>query len=193
MGFFKKFSKFFTVLAIILSIPAASYAIVDVSAFGGRTFSGKLENAAGDTDVSGWQYGLYGHFNTGMPLLFTVGIGGFYMIAPLKGDGDIDATKKSSGIDAYAMLDLPVLPLFPYVRYGHAVKESVEVKSSGATTTSNKYFKSNYFGFGLSRTIYSAVKLKLQIFAEYLYTNSKLEHDSKLKGNVINAGITASL
>jgi hypothetical protein len=191
MNFFKKFGKFFIVLTVMIFIPASSYAIVDASVFGGRYFGGKIENATGESDLSGWQYGAYGHINSGMPMLFTVGIGGFYLIAPLK--GDLDATKKSSGIDAYAMVDFPALPVFPYVRGGIAVKETVEVKTAAGKSSTSEYFKSNYFGFGLSRTIFSAVKLKLQIFAEYLYTTSKQENDVKLKGNIINAGITASL
>jgi hypothetical protein len=191
MNFFKKFGKFFIILTIVLFIPASSYAIVDASIFGGRTFGSKIENAAGDTDVNGWQYGLYGHVNTGVPMLFTVGAGGFFLTAPLK--GDIDATKKTVGFDAFAMVDLPVLPVFPYVRYGIAVKETVEVKTSAGTTSSSENFKSNYFGFGLSRTIFSAVKLKLQIFAEYLYTISKQENDTKLKGHAVNVGITAMI
>ena len=79
--------------------------------------------AAVSNDVNGWQYGAYGHLNTGIPMVLTVGLGGFYLIAPMN---DIDATKKSVGLDAYARIDLPVLPVNPYARYGIAIKETVE-------------------------------------------------------------------
>jgi len=185
MNFFKKFGKFFIVLIIMIFIPASSYAIVDASVYGGRTFGNKVESAGDKTDANGWQYGLYGHVTTGIPMLCTVGLGGFYLIAPLK--GDVDAKKKTFGIDAYAQLDLAVLPVYPYVRYGIAINEKVEV---GSTSVSEN-FKSHYIGVGLSRDIFSAAVIKIRLFAEYLYTTSKQEKDVKIKGNAINVGVTA--
>ncbi|MBN2401704.1 MAG: outer membrane beta-barrel protein [Spirochaetes bacterium] len=187
MNYFKKYCKFFIILTILLFIPASSYAIVDASVYGGRTFAGKVESGGSSSDVDGWQYGAYAHVNTGIPMVFTVGLGGFYLIAPLK--GDVDAEKKTVGIDAYAQIDLPVLPVNPYARYGIAFKEDVEVES----TSISENFKSHYFGFGISRIIFSAVKLKLSLFVEYLYTTSKQEKDVKIKGNAVNIGVTAAI
>lgn len=185
MNFFKKFGKFFIVLTIMVFIPASSYAIVDASVFGGRSFGTKYEDSGSSTDANGWQYGAYGHVTTGIPMVLTVGLGGFYLVAPMK--GDVDATKKTVGIDAYAQIDLPVIPVNPYARYGIAIKESVE----GDSTTISENFKSHYFGVGLSREIFSAAVIKIRLFAEYIYTTSKQEHDIKIKGNAVNFGVTA--
>lgn len=196
MKFFKKSSKALVILTILLSIPAVSYAIVDASVFGGYSFAGKYEASGSSSDTKGYQYGAYAHLNTGIPALFTVGLGGFYLIAPMTLEttsGDIDATKKTVGIDVYAQIDLPVLPIFPYVRYGHAINEKLEVKNSGGTTTYSKNFNSNYYGIGICKTLINAVKLDLQLFVEYLRTSSKQEKDVKTTGNVINVGIKASL
>ncbi|MFH0974436.1 MAG: hypothetical protein V1874_01490 [Spirochaetota bacterium] len=187
----KKFWKSFAILAILLFIPASGYAIIDASVFGGRSFGGEIESSGSKTDIDGWQYGCYGHVNTGIPFILTAGAGGFYLIAPLK--GDVDAKKKTAGLDVYAQIDLPILPVFPYARYGIALNEKVEVKTSGGSSNISENFKSHYFGFGLSRTLFSLVKLKVMIFAEYLYTTSKQENDVKIKGNAVNVGVTASL
>jgi hypothetical protein len=190
MNLQKIICKIFVVLAVAAIFPVSAFAIADFGAFGGYSFSNKIEETGGDTNVKGWQYGLYGHVNTGIPMVATLGIGGFYLIAPLKGD-DVDATKKSVGVDAYAQLDLPFLPVFPYARYGIAINEKFEVKAGGATTNLSENFKSHYFGFGLSRNLLNAGLLKFQIFAEYLFTTSKQEKDVTIKGNAINVGIKA--
>jgi hypothetical protein len=192
MNMYLKISRLFLILIAIILIPASSYAIVDFSAFGGYSFGNKIESSDDDQNVKGWQYGLYGHVNTGIPMVATVGIGGFYLIAPLKGD-DADATKKSVGVDAYAQLDLPFLPVFPYARYGIAINEKIEVKYTGGKTDLSENFKSHYFGFGLSRNLISAAVIKLQVFAEYLFTTSKQENGVNMKGNAINFGIKAIL
>jgi hypothetical protein len=173
-------------LTVLVLIPASSYALVDAAVFGGYSFNNKIDGAGTDESVKGWQYGLYGHFNTGIPMLVTVGIGGFYLIAPLK--GDINATKKAAGIDVYGQIDLPFLPVFPYARYGIAINEKIEIENG---PTLSKNFKSHYFGLGVSRTLFTATLLKLQIFAEFLFTTSKQENSVNVKGNAINVGIKA--
>jgi hypothetical protein len=187
----KKLWKSLAILTIMLLIPASSYAIVDASIFGGRTFGGEIERSGSKTDIDGWQYGAYGHINTGIPFVLTAGAGGFYLKAPLK--GDVDAKKETVGVDVYAQLELPILPVYPYVRYGIAIREKVESESSGRTTDISENFKSHYYGLGLSRTLFSFVKLKIMIFAEYIYTTSKQENDVKIKGHAVNVGVTASL
>jgi len=196
MNFLKQSGKMIAILTILLSIPAASYAIVDASVFGGYSFLGEYKDSGSSYDTKGYQYGAYAHLNTGIPALFTVGLGGFYTIAPMTVEtsyGDKDATKKTVGIDAYAQIDLPILPVFPYLRYGHAINEKLEVKNSGSTTTYNENFKSYYYGIGICKTLINAVKLDLQLFVEYLRTSSKQENDVKTTGNVINVGLKASL
>lgn len=196
MYLLKKLSIVIFIISVLILIPDYSYAIADLSAFGGYSFGGKLKSAGTSDNLDGWQYGLYGHLNTGIPMLFTVGLGGFYQIAPLSlktSSGTVDATKTAVGIDAYGQLDLPIIPVKPYLRYGLAVNEKYEVKYSGGSTNYSKNFNSNYYGIGLCYPIFSLVKFDLQLFAEYLYTTSKQENGVKINGNTINIGIKASI
>jgi hypothetical protein len=197
----KQLKKSGIVLAalMILLIPAASYAIVDFSAYGGYSFAGDIDDGNNKGDIDGWQYGFYGHLNTGIPMLFTVGLGGFYQIAPHKYDtgnsdwGEIDVTKNTYGLDAYVQLDLPFLPVYPYVRAGLAIKEKIEIDSDFGSQTYSENFKSSYYGVGASYSVFDAIVWDLQLFVEYLYYTSKQEKDIKITGNSINAGLKISL
>ncbi|MBN2038532.1 MAG: outer membrane beta-barrel protein [Spirochaetes bacterium] len=188
----KNLSKIIVILMFFIFVPASSYAIVDFSIYGGYSFAGELEDDSETSDMNGWQYGFYGHVNSGIPMLFTVGLGVFYQISPLTVDssaGEVDATKTSYGLDGYAQVDLPFLPVFPYIRLGIAAKEEVEVES----TTFSENFKSYYYGIGVSYTLVDVVVWDLQLFAEYLRTASKQEEDIEVKGNAVNMGLKIAL
>lgn len=207
MKSWKTMSKIGLMLIAVLLIPAVSFAIIDASVYGGYSFNGKLETATSttDADVKGKQYGVRAHINTGIPMVFTVGGGLFYQLAPLKYDVEStsdDLTKKTYGFDAYAQLDLPFLPVYPYVRGGIAIQDKLEIGyqvNVGAggvekeTKTYDEYFKSSYYGVGLAYSIYDLVVLDLQIFCEYLFTTSKQEDDVKLKGHAVNLGLQVVL
>ena len=195
----KQIRNFSVVLLALLLIPSISYALVDASVYGGYDFGGKLEGATGtkDADVNGYHYGARVHANTGIPMVFSIGGGMFYQIAPLKykvAGKKEDLKKETLGIDVYAQLELPVLPVYPYVRYGIAINDKVDVTSKDVTTgesrtdTLKKAFKSSYYGIGIAYSVLDAAVLDVQIFAEYLYTTSKQEKDVKLKGNAVNIG-----
>lgn len=192
----KNLSKIIIILIIFILMPASSYAIVDFSVYGGYSFMGEIKDSASSSDFNGWQYGCYGHINSGIPMLFTVGIGGFYQISPLTVEtsgGDYDATKTAYGVDGYAQVDLPFLPVFPYVRLGIAAKEEVEIKFPGSTSKISENFKSYYYGIGLSYSLVDVVAWDLQLFAEYLYTTSKQENDVEVKGNAVNMGVKIAI
>lgn len=193
----RKTGTFFAILAALILIPASGYALVDASVYGGYAFGGELDSGAGDTaDVDGYHYGARAHVNLGIPLVFSVGAGLFYQIAPMEyeADGDSDdLTQKTLGIDAYAQLELPFLPVYPFVRYGIAIKDEVEVTYGSTTSTFEESFKSSYYGAGITYSLLDAVVIDIQLFAEYLYTTTKQEDDVELKGNAINIGVQAAM
>lgn len=174
-------------IAIVL-LPTASFAIVDFGAYGGYTFAGKIDKPTIDNaDTNGWQYGFIGHLNGSViPMILSMGVGGFYQKSPLSytvAGKDWDITKTMYGVDAIAMLELPIL-IHPYVRAGIAINEKVEIKTPLGTLSDEKKFNSYYFGLGAAFTVFPFV----QVFGEYLYNYSKLEDDGKLQSNSINVG-----
>lgn len=184
-----KFTHKLVCLAIALVLlPTASFAIVDFGAYGGYTFAGKIDSPNLDNyDTNGWQYGFIGHLNGSViPMILSMGIGGFYQKSPWEYDspvGTFDVTKTMYGVDAIAMLELPIL-IHPYVRAGIAINEKVEIKTPWGTQSDEKKFNSYYFGLGAAFTVFPFV----QVFGEYLYNYSKLEDDGKLQSNSINVG-----
>jgi hypothetical protein len=196
MNYIYKFFKTALVLLLLLIIPAASYAIADVSVYGGYSFAGEMKGDVGNADVYGWQVGFYGHMNAGIPMIFTLGIGVFYQITPLTltyDSTEADATMSAAGVDSYFQVDLPFLPVLPYARAGLAIREDLEIKYTGNTISKDEYFKSYYYGFGLSYTLLDVVVWDLQLFAEYLRTTSKQEDDIELRGHAVNLGLKLSL
>ncbi|MGQ9842181.1 MAG: outer membrane beta-barrel protein [Spirochaetota bacterium] len=184
-----KFTHKLLCIAIAIALlPTASFAIVDVGGYGGYTFAGKIDNPTIDNaDTNGWQYGFIGHLNGSViPMILSMGLGGFYQKSPLSytvAGKDFDITKTMYGVDAMAMLELPIL-IHPYVRVGLSINEKVEIKTPLGTWSDEKKFNSYYFGLGAAFTVFPFV----QVFGEYLYNYSKLEDDGKLQSNSINVG-----
>lgn len=183
------------ILALVM-VPAASYALIDASVYGGYAFA-SMESEAATKDITGWEYGCRGHINTGIPMLLTIGVGGFYQVMPLETEiaGEtVDVTKTTYGIDVYAQLDLPILPVNPFVRYGIAIKDELEVELANSRSENlSDNWKSSYVGGGLAYPLFDLVVIDLKIFAEYLYTTTKQENDIKINGHVVNAGLQLSI
>lgn len=180
--------KLACIAVIIMLIPSSSYAIIDVGVYGGYTFAGSIDNPDIDNaDTAGWQYGFLGHINGSViPMILSVGIGGFYQISPMQftvGGKDFDITRTMYGIDTIAMLEIPIL-IHPYVRAGIAINEKVEIKTPLGTSSEEKKFNSYYVGLGAAFTVFPFV----QVFGEYLYNYSRLDNDGTLKSNSINIG-----
>jgi len=115
-----------------------------------------------------------------------MGIGGFYQKSPWEYDspvGTFDVTKTMYGVDAIAMLELPIL-IHPYIRAGIAINEKVEIKTPSGTRSDEKKFNSYYFGLGVALTVFPFV----QVFGEYLYNYSNIENNGTLQSNSINIG-----
>jgi hypothetical protein len=197
-GFMKLFKRlgFVCLIAVILAMPVASYAIVDASIYGGYSFSGEMSGSGVTDDTKGWLYGFNGHVNTGIPYIFTIGLGGFYQMSPLDvktSAGTVNSNRTTYGIDVYGQLDLPFIPVNPYVRYGLGINDKIKVDNSGGSNTYSKYFNSSYYGIGLGYSLFDAVLVDVKIFAEYRYTMSKLDSGIKLKGNEIDFGLQVSI
>ena len=182
----KYLTKIFILLAILLFVPASSYALVDFGIYGGFAV-GDWEAGSKSYDTAGGQYGFIGHFNGGVPLLISVGVGGFWQKSSLTvdfGGTDIDIDKITYGFDAYAMLELPII-IHPYIRGGIAIKDKIE---EGSSSRDDK-FNSIYYGLGVSLTVFPTIRL----FGEYIMTQSTFGKDDnnaeeKVNLNAVNFG-----
>ncbi|TAL29643.1 MAG: hypothetical protein EPN93_21380 [Spirochaetes bacterium] len=179
-------------LALAAFVPATSYAIVDAGIYGGYSFSGEIDagSLASGKTTTGWEYAFIGHVNFDFLAIFNLGIGAFYQNAPLKfdvGGETIKVDNVTIGPDIYLELDLPVIPIHPYVRGGIAAynKTTIDLPSSiGNDVTAKKYFSAYYFGLGAALTIFPFV----QIFGEYMYNYANQEKDVTLSGNAVHLG-----
>ncbi len=179
-------------LALLLLVPVSSYAIVDFGAYGGYSFA-NIDTGAKQDDIRGWEYGAFAHLNTGLPMLFTVGIGGFYQAnsSTLEvNKKDIDVSRNMYGIDAMFTLELPLLPVNPFARAGIAINESYELKLPGSKAEDKK-FKAYFFALGAGYKVFPMTSL----FLEYMYTMSDRDNDVTINthsvhiGAMINIGI----
>ncbi len=178
------------VFAALVLVPASSYAIIDAGVYGGYSLA-SLETEAYTKDMNGWEYGFFGHVTMGIPLLFTVGLGGFYQRADATIDftgTDVDATRTSYGIDVMGTIELPVLPVNPFARAGIAINESYELDIANAEKNEKK-FGSYYFAIGLG---YSFIPMT-RLFVEYVYNYSKQENETTIQSNSIHVGAMLSI
>jgi hypothetical protein len=171
-------------LVVLMMLPVSGFALVDVGVYGGYSMA-TMENGS-SSDVNGYEYGVFGHYNTGLPMLFSIGIGGFYQISNLTIDeGDLDATRKAYGFDLMATLELPII-IHPFIRGGIAISESFDIEGD----SNSESFESYYVGIGAGITIFPMIR----IFAEYIYSTSELEGgDYTLGGNAFHVGAMLSI
>ena len=187
----KSIAKIFIVLVILVFAPASSFALVDFGIYGGYAL-GTFEAGSASEDMNGSQYGFVGHFNGGVPLLITVGVGLYWQKASHTIDfsaGDADVDKESYGFDAYAQLDLPIL-IHPYIRGGIAIKEKLDVE--GSSFKPEGKFDSLHYGIGVALTVFPMI----QLFAEYMRYESTVEDgvfEADLSGNAFHVGAKISI
>lgn len=175
-------------LAVLVMIPASSYALVDFGAYGGYSYA-NLDTGAAKENMKGWEYGAFGHLNTGIPMLFTVGLGGFYQVTNSTlelGSTEFDVTRTMYGLDAICILELPLLPVNPFLRGGLAINEELEIGDGDPT---EEKFKSYYVALGVGYSIFPMTK----VFAEYVFNYSKQEEDSKVNSNAIHVGLMINI
>lgn len=162
--------------ALIFTINSNSYAIVDVSAFGGFTFSGDAEGY----DYVGIPYGLKAHYNTSIIPMIEMGIGAYYQGSKIKleeiSDG-WDYDRQSLGLDLNLILSLPII--HPYGRFTYGIWD--KIKSDTGSDTEN------YKAWGLGAGVELTAVPFFRIFFEYYYDVT--DHDTKFKSNSVLAGL----
>lgn len=162
---------------LVFAVNSSSYAIVDISAYGGYTFKGETESR----DIVGLLYGAKAHYNTSIFPLLELGLGVYYEQDKLKYDNsfstDFDAKRQSIGFDGNLILSLPVI--HPYGRFTYAFWDKIE--------SDKEKFKAWGAGGGLEITIIPFFR----IFAEYMYQSTK--HDSKVTMSSANLGVKFDL
>lgn len=188
----KKTKLLVAVLAIALFIPASSYALVDFGVYGGYSYA-NIDTEVYQEDMNGWEWGMLGHVNTGLPMLFSVGLGAFYQRTNADfeiGNTTVDADRVMWGIDVMATLELPIF-IHPYLRMGIAIKEELEIDQGNNTTTvtNEKYFNSHYYGIGAQFSVFPMVR----VFGEYVFNYSNQENDTVVKSNAIHVGAMLSI
>jgi len=177
--------------AVLLVLPASAFALLDVGVYGGYSFAGEIETDTDSPKTSGPEFGAFAHYNTGLPLLLTLGVGPFYQKTYLSYDlmnNEYDATRSMVGLDVYLQVELPII-IHPYIRGGIAFKEWLELDGPGGSSTKSEYFKSYYGGLGVALKVFPLVSF----FGEYLYTRSNQEDDVVVKGNAVHVGAKLTL
>ncbi len=170
-------------LAAMLLIPASSYAIIDGWVYGGYTFAGNFKyeskelftSAHKSKNLNGFEYGALAHVNFGMPMVFSLGLGGFFQQTPTK-----DVTKTDYGLDAMFVLRLLGGFINPYARGGVSIKQDLKYDIQGARDKSD-YFNAYYAGGGVAVKVVAIV----YVFGEYLYNWTI---DGKGRSNSVHAG-----
>ena len=173
----KNFLKVFIIAAgFVLCFNASSFAVWDAAAWGGYVYDGKTDPKT--TDFDGGQFGFKGHYNTTViPSLLDFGIGAYYQRSKLKFDftGSESFWRRSAGLDANLIVELPVLPLHPYARGTWALSDKIDGKT--------KNFKAYGVGLGLEFTFFPFIRL----FGEYMYEKSN--HETDYIAKAVNFGL----
>ncbi|MDR3237753.1 MAG: hypothetical protein LBT84_04540, partial [Spirochaetia bacterium] len=126
------------ILAFLVCLaPASAFALVDLNLYGGYTVGGKWSDYDHKYGTD-FRYGGAVHLNSGFLAILKLGIGGYYQMSSVTygddngipvgiGTGDeFTLDKTEFGIDAYAALDIPLIPISPYVKGGTAAWNKVE-------------------------------------------------------------------
>ncbi len=188
----------FAALLVIFLLPVSAFALVNAEVYGGYSFAGEISEIDAES-VQGFGYGFRAHFYNEF-IIFGYGIGGFAQYSPLEGElkisGDmepVDFNKTTYGLDGFLTLNVPLLPIHPYMRGGVSIYEKTDVIVDKNSEENSEMFKSYYGGFGLSLGVLPLPVLSVQIFAEYLYEYSALEDDAKFTGHKVHLGALVRL
>lgn len=173
-------------VALAAMIPVSSFAWIDFGIYGGYSLSGYIESSSGRLETSGPEYGCMGHLTYSLPLLATVGVGGFYQYSDLsyKVDSErYDFQRSVLGVDAFMQIDLPQLPLKPYGRVAAGAVDKVKAEHYDSTD----YLQNYSAGAGLA-WVQSIEAIKLNIFAEYIYVISIFKGDKRGSSHAVHIG-----
>ena len=171
------------IIGLIAVAWTQSYAIIDIGAYGGYSFSGNLDAGVKNVTLGGPEYGFIAHFNsTVIPIILSVGMGPYYQSSMLKYtlDGSHDFNRKTLGIDFYAQLELPII-IHPFVRVAPTIWEEADSKK--------QYFNGYLFGGGIAVTIFPM----LQIYGEYLYNRAWVMKAGDTTGHAVHLGLRLNI
>lgn len=182
---------FFSIL-----IPSSAFALVNVEAYGGYSFGGEISDVDAES-VKGLGGGFRGHYYDEIAIIGW-GAGLYAQFSPLEYDATIggqDVTvaydKTTYGVDGFITLNVPLIPLHPYLRAGMSIYDNAvdeyTLNGSKYSTNETEYFNMYYGGIGFSMTVLPLPVISVQVFAEYLYEYSK-SGDQTLKNHRINVG-----
>lgn len=157
---------------LILFINSNSYAIVDVSAYGGFGFKGEVAGM----DYKALPYGLKVHYNTSIVPMLQMGLGVYYQEMKVKFDtlsDGWDAKRQTFGLDMNLILALPII--HPYGRFTYGFWDKFEDDTE------------NYKAWGLGAGVELTVIPFFRLFGEYNYDVA--DHGEKYKTNSILLGL----
>lgn len=187
---------FLSALIILTILPSSVFALVNVEAYGGYTFGGEISEVDAES-VKGFGFGFRAHYYDEIAI-FGWGVGGYAQFSPLNyemtvmgTDTEADYDRTTLGFDGFITLNIPLIPLHPYVRGGIAAydKAVTEYTINGVKTTSTESdsFGMYYGGVGLSFSVLPLPILSVQVFGEYLYEYSDVDGQT-LKNHRVNIG-----
>jgi hypothetical protein len=189
----KKFSWIILIVSILAFVPATSYALFDLGVYGGYTFAGEIKSdvpGVSNPEPTGLSYGVIGHFNTPIFPLLRMGFGLYSEKSDFSYDlvnQSYDYTRKTVGIDLYLQLDIPLVPLHPYLKFASGVWE--EIGGELVEKDETEYFSTYRTGVGVALTFFPFV----QIFAEYQYLYTRNIGDDTAVGQGVALGVRANL
>ena len=173
MNKFKKFKIIIVLLGILVLTPSASYALIDLGLYGGYSFAGEIETTGTKPEPKGFHGGFIGHVNQRLFLLFRAGLGLYAEYSSLEyslAATDFTYTKRTLGVDLYLMLDIPLIPLDPYVKFATGIWEDV----AGDLDSGSSFLNTYKTGIGLAFTFFPF----LQLTGEYQF-----EYTRKIESN----------
>lgn len=175
-------------LGILAFVPATSYALFDIGVYGNYAYKGEIKSDTpnvNNPDPTGFSYGVIGHYNQGIFPFIRSGIGLYSQYSKLSfstGSGDVEYGKKIVGIDLYLQLDIPLIPLHPYVKFASGIWEDYTGDMSQASA---EYFNTYQTGGGVALTFFPF----LQFFGEYQYLYTKSVDEDKAIGHAVAMGL----
>ncbi|MCL1911378.1 MAG: hypothetical protein FWG13_04150 [Leptospirales bacterium] len=178
--------------AFILCLAHASaFAIVDVNLYGGYTIGGKHQGRGVKFGDDNGHWGLLAHINATLLKVFQFGVGPYYQSSTVtygNPKNHWSADKKDIGIDGFAALDIPLIPLSPYLRGGTSAWNRVKYSYGTETNSFERY----HAGGGVLLTILPLPLFKLQMFTEYIRFWGK-EGGLKSTEHQLNVGLRGNI